>query len=70
MTMPFKPRPFRHKAVYEFTCVCGFTMESEAAEGRCPKCQRLFEIHNWGGRATKNVALIRANKPMKETDVQ
>lgn len=64
MMRPFKPRPFRHKAVYEFTCICGFTMESEESEGRCPQCHRLFEIHNWGGRA-KNVALIRATKPGK-----
>lgn len=63
---PFKPRPFRHKAVYEFTCICGFTMESEEAEGRCPQCRRAFEIHNWGGREHKrNVAVITAQKPLR-----
>jgi len=30
--------------MYGLECICGETVNTQATEGRCPRCQRLFRI--------------------------
>jgi hypothetical protein len=42
----------RMRSVYEVTCVCGHTFETESERPSCPHCGTQLELH-WRGEAPK-----------------
>ena len=42
------PRPMRMASTFEFTCICGRKISTQAVESKCPGCGRMAQV-SWPG---------------------